>query len=119
MDLRKDYEAYKLSIAESAPDYYVEYAKITPTWEVDKFPTIFDYVRYVADNINKAIENDNEQEYSTWLATHKFAIGELFKKMAREMIKELGFDEVTPELLKQFKKEFGVRWSKHLTLGKV
>jgi uncharacterized protein YnzC (UPF0291/DUF896 family) len=119
MNLQEDYAAYKATVANDAPDNYIEYARATPTQHPAQYPTIYDYIRDLADNINRAIAMDDPANYRTYLDKHKYAMKELFKKMAREMIVELGFNEVTPELLKQFKKEFGDRWSKHLTVGRI
>jgi len=119
MSLQEVYDAYKATVAKDAPDYYIEYARITPTIYPAQYPTIYDYIREVADKVNGAIANNDPENFHTYLDKHKYAMKELFKKMAKEMIKELGFDHVTPELLAQFKKEFGEKWSKHLTLGAI
>ena len=112
MNLKEHYESYKKSVSAGTLENSTEYARITATLNPAVYPTIYDYIRQVADGIATSLFVSNRRHYMEYLEKHQQAMLALFLKMSREMLVELGHnpDAMKPELLAMYGKEFGQKW---------
>lgn len=83
MNLQAYFESYRKGVLNDALHGFVEYAKTQPTLS-PQFPTYFNYLQSITDNIKHSIEMGNTDLFLANLRAHQTAVLELFKKMVSE-----------------------------------
>lgn len=76
------YESYRKSVMEDSLPNFAEFAKNTPT-KSSQFETFFDYLTYVTEHINIALNEGSRPNFFRWLREHQYAISQLFGEMVK------------------------------------
>jgi hypothetical protein len=86
MKIKSHFTSYRESLAKDVLDGYQEFSKATPTAQPETYPTVFDYLNFVVNNVRMAVLTDKAQDYKVWLQRHRAGMIALFEKMVEDVM---------------------------------